>query len=95
MATAPVTPNPAPQGAPDPNAGGGAPDPNAQGGGQQSGGVPEPVRMMAAIARLAQQISQTTAAVSPEMQQITQLAQTSIRKFVIQSQQQQPQAPPL
>lgn len=54
-----------------------------------------PIRQCAALSTLANQIAQTSPNLAQECQQITQIAQTMIRKQVLNSQQTQTQAPPL
>jgi hypothetical protein len=53
-----------------------------------------PIRQCAALSTLAQQIAQALPQLAPQMQQITKLAQDSIRTIVLNSQSAQPQAPP-
>jgi hypothetical protein len=87
MASSP-TPQPQTSDGSDPSQGqsGGA-DPS------QQGSIPEPIRMIAAITQLAQQVAQAVAPVAPDMQTITQAAQSAIRK-IVSTQQSSPQATP-
>ena len=89
MAAAP-TPDPNQSAAPAPGGQDPSQDPS-QGGGQD---VPMPIRQCAALSTLAQQIAQALPQLAPQMQQITKLAQDSIRTIVLNSQSAQPQAPP-
>lgn len=89
MATPAITP----QGGAAPQPGAGSPSPQQQAGGQ-GGGPTEGLKMLAAMTRLAQMISQQFAAASPDMEQVTNAVQSAMRKVIAQSSQQGQQAPP-
>lgn len=89
MATPAITP----QGGASPQPGAGSPSPQPQAGGQ-GGGPTEGLKMLAAMTRLAQMVSQQFAAASPDMEQVTSAVQGAMRKIIAQSSQQGGQAPP-